>query len=89
MLACISVETAPFPESVRDYPAPFHCVTNPPYGNRLKSDNLPELYRELSNMFQRDGVSGGFITSYPIVDAREYRNRKLRNGAIECRFYQL
>lgn len=83
----VSVETAEFPRSVQDIPAPYHCVTNPPYGHRLKSDDLAGLYRDLSAMYRREGVTGGFITSYPIVDAREYRNRKLRNGAIECRFY--
>jgi putative N6-adenine-specific DNA methylase len=49
----ISVETAPFPRSMADIPVPFHCVTNPPYGNRLKSEGLPELYRDLSAMFRR------------------------------------
>jgi putative N6-adenine-specific DNA methylase len=42
-------------------------VTNPPYGNRLESDDLDAIYKKLIKSVSSHG--GGFITTYP-VDVR-------------------
>jgi 23S rRNA G2445 N2-methylase RlmL len=47
--------------------SPITLVTNPPYGNRLQSDNIDDIYKKLIKEVGENG--GGFITSYP-VDVR-------------------
>lgn len=69
-------------------------LTNPPYGERISEKNaLPELYREMGEVFQKlDTWSYFIITSFE--DAQHYlgrkadKNRKLYNGMIKTYFYQ-
>lgn len=69
-------------------------ITNPPYGERLEDkEDLPRIYRELGEAFQRlDSWSAYMITSYE--DAERYfgrkadKNRKIYNGMIRTYFYQ-
>ena len=63
----------------------FTIVTNPPYGNRLESDDLDEIYKKLIAEVSKNG--GGFITNYPVDVRYGLANRKLLNGSDECRFY--
>ncbi len=64
---------------------PSTIITNPPYGNRLQSDDLDDIYKKLIHEVSESGW--GFITSYP-VDVRFWlANRKLLNGGEECRFW--
>lgn len=72
----------------------FGCiVTNPPYGERMNSDNsLADLYREMGKIFKRlDSWSYFIITSFE--DFEKYfgkkadKNRKLYNGKIKSYFY--
>jgi putative N6-adenine-specific DNA methylase len=60
-------------------------VTNPPYGKRLESDSLNEIYKKLIREVKENG--GGFITTYPIDVRFGLANKKLLNGAEECRFW--
>lgn len=60
-------------------------VTNPPYGKRLESDDLDEIYKRL--IAKVSGYGGGFITNYPVDVRFGLANRKLLNGSEECRFY--
>ncbi len=74
-------------------------VTNPPYGNRLQSEDLADIYTKLIHEVSEHGW--GFITTYPIVQnpqsakadssfqkgASPLANRKLLNGGEECRFW--
>lgn len=46
---------------------PTILITNPPYGNRLQSDDIDDIYKKLIREVGENG--GGFITSYP-VDVR-------------------
>lgn len=59
-------------------------ITNPPYGNRLQSHEIEDIYKKLPAVIETNG--GGFITSYPIV-AKNLANKKLLNGGEECRFW--
>ncbi len=60
-------------------------VTNPPYGKRLESDDLDEIYKKLIKEVKESG--GGFITTYPIDVRFGLANKKLLNGSEECRFW--
>ncbi len=69
-------------------------LTNPPYGERIsEKDELPKLYREIGEIFQKlDTWSFFIITSFE--EAQHYlgrksdRNRKIYNGMIKTYFYQ-
>ena len=60
-------------------------VTNPPYGKRLESDDLDEIYKKLIKEVKES--KGGFITTYPIDVRFGLANKKLLNGSEECRFW--
>jgi putative N6-adenine-specific DNA methylase len=60
-------------------------VTNPPYGKRLESIDLHEIYTELIHHVTANGW--GFITSHPIDVRHGLANRKLLNGSEECRYW--
>lgn len=60
-------------------------ITNPPYGNRLQSDDIDDIYKKLIREVGENG--GGFITSYPIDVRFGLANKKLLNGGEECRFW--
>lgn len=69
-------------------------ITNPPYGERLsEKEQLPELYRQFGESFQRlDSWSAYMITGYE--DAQRYfgrkadKNRKIYNGMLRTYFYE-
>jgi putative N6-adenine-specific DNA methylase len=69
----------------------MHVVSNPPYGERLKTEHLERIYRQLG-----DGLKaqfGGSKATLIVSEESPHRNiglapsktRKLRNGAIPCR----
>lgn len=60
-------------------------VTNPPYGNRLESDDLDAIYKKLIMDAKENGW--WFITTYPIDVRFWLANKKLLNGSEECRFW--
>jgi putative N6-adenine-specific DNA methylase len=60
-------------------------VTNPPYGKRIWWENLAEIYKELYNKIISNG--GWFITSFSLETTLGLSNKKLLNGADECRFW--
>jgi len=69
-------------------------ITNPPYGQRLDSEeNLPELYRQIGEAYRNlDSWSMFLITAYE--DAQRHigkkadKNRKIYNGMMKTYFYQ-
>jgi putative N6-adenine-specific DNA methylase len=68
-------------------------ITNPPYGERLVTDELADIYKTLGERFARlDTWSMYLITSYE--DAQRYigrtadKNRKIYNGMMKTYFYQ-
>ncbi len=72
------------------YPERIHLVTNPPYGNRLESDNLDGLYADLENIFNQNHLSGGVITTYePFPKKRDsWTKMNLMNGGDKCQFWR-
>ncbi len=69
-------------------------ITNPPYGQRLESENgMPELYRQIGQAYKNlDSWSMFLITAYE--DAQRHigkkadKNRKIYNGMMKTYFYQ-
>jgi len=72
------------------YPEWAHLVTNPPYGNRLESDDLDGLYTDLENIFIQNHLSGGGITTYePFPRKRDsWTKMNLMNGGDKCQFWR-
>lgn len=69
-------------------------ITNPPYGERLEDKaNLPELYTQIGQAYQRlDSWSMFLITSYTetekYIGRKADKNRKIYNGMLKTYFYQ-
>lgn len=69
-------------------------ITNPPYGERIEDRaNLPALYREIGQAFNRlDSWSQYVITSYEqaeqYIGKKADKNRKIYNGMIKTYYYQ-
>lgn len=64
-------------------------VSNPPYGKRLTGIDLGQIYTHLISHIQ-NSIGGWFITSYKECEQqipKEWRKKKLFNGADECIFY--
>ncbi|MFP3155879.1 class I SAM-dependent RNA methyltransferase [Lachnospiraceae bacterium ZAX-1] len=68
-------------------------ITNPPYGERLEGEDLPKIYSEFGQAFQKlDSWSAYVISGYE--DAQRYigrtadKNRKIYNGMLKTYFYQ-
>ena len=83
------------PVSALNHPKKYgFVITNPPSGERIEEKaNLPQLYREIGEAFQRlDCWSEYVITAYE--DAEKYigkkadKNRKIYNGMMKTYFYQ-
>ncbi len=66
-------------------------LSNPPYGERLKENDLFALYRDFSRVYRRlNEWDCGFLTSYSGAErafGRAERTRTLYNANLECRFY--
>mgnify|MGYP002645250390 FL=1 len=69
-------------------------ITNPPYGERLEEkENLPELYRQIGQAFDKlDTWSKYIITSYEdtekYIGKKASKNRKIYNGMLKTYYYQ-
>ena len=68
-------------------------ITNPPYGERIDSGELRQLYESIPFVLRGLPTWSHFIlTSYPnfeqLVGKQANRRRKLYNGRIECTYYQ-
>ena len=60
-------------------------ICNPPYGNRLQTNQMDSIYKKLINEVWENGW--GCITSYPIESKHQLANKKLLNGGEECRYW--
>jgi len=71
---------------------PGIMVCNPPYGERIKTRDIVELYREMGDtMKQKYGGYNAWIISSDIIALKQiglYPSQKLElyNGPLECRF---
>ncbi|MCA9082499.1 MAG: class I SAM-dependent RNA methyltransferase [Planctomycetaceae bacterium] len=73
----------------------YGCViTNPPYGERLGTDEeVKAVYRVMGSVFARLDSWGVYVLTSHRGFERNYgqkalRRRKLYNGRLECQFYQ-
>lgn len=80
---------------VREFEAPPGkgvVVINPPYGERMHKDDVPELYKELGDTFKKrfTGYDCWLISSnmeaLKNVGLRPSRRIPIFNGPLECRF---
>ncbi len=72
---------------------PWTIVTNPPYNQRLKDDNIDSLYKHIDKLFRiNPELKWWAITSYTdfdnLIKLSEYKKRKLYNGGELCYFYR-
>lgn len=69
-------------------PEKSRIISNPPYGNRLKPEDIDSLYQKLAIDYQ--SASGGFITTFRefknLIDERLRSRKMLYNGPSECDF---
>ncbi|REJ82419.1 MAG: hypothetical protein DWQ44_12520 [Bacteroidetes bacterium] len=71
---------------------PGMVICNPPYGGRITSEDLFELYREIGETFKKKftGGTGWLLTANREashkIGLRPSRKIPLFNGALECRF---
>jgi len=72
-------------------PAGF-LVTNPPYGERIKIDDIKSLYKGIGNALKKDyaGYTAWIISSnrdaLKFVGLRPSRNITVYSGKLECKF---
>lgn len=86
---CIHFEQKDFLKSEFSLNETSRMITNPPYGKRLKTQDLEELYHKLKKSFT-GFLAGGRISSFPMQDMKkEFRKeKKLFNGNEKCSFWQ-
>ncbi len=84
-------------QSIFDYfppEGPGVVVTNPPYGERLKKDQITTFYKQLGDTFKQryDGykvwVLSGNAEALKNFGLRAQNPLTLYNGPIECRYHQ-
>jgi len=68
-------------------------VSNPPYGIRLDSVELKPLYNNIDKLFRLNpklnwGVISSFLEFDTLINLKEYKKRKLYNGAEKCYFWK-
>ncbi len=81
----ITFVTMDMRQSLDSLSAETTIVTNPPYGNRLQSEDLDSLYQQLQSAISTH--AGGYISSVGFDGGDGWSNKKLQNGGDECRFW--
>lgn len=87
----ITLRTNYIDDSDPPKPAGF-LITNPPYGERIKTDDIISLYKGIGDALKKDypGYAAWIISSnldaLKFVGLRPSRNVKVFNGQLECRF---
>lgn len=87
----VSLETIPFQEVIPP-PAPGVMITNPPYGERIRVEDITALYQDLGNTLKRrfTGYQAWVISSdmraLKMIGLRPMKKHTLFNGPLECRY---
>ena len=87
----ISVEQADFFKKKNSFNEGF-IISNPPYGERLKEEDIIEFYKEIGNTFKREyaGFKAWIISSnfqaLKFIGLKPSRKIPLKNGALDCKF---
>ncbi|MEZ4984209.1 MAG: class I SAM-dependent RNA methyltransferase [Saprospiraceae bacterium] len=73
---------------------PAFLISNPPYGLRIKTEELVGLYREIGDKLKKDfadydaWIFSGNIDALKQVGLKPSRKLHLMNGQLECRFFR-
>lgn len=87
----ITVEQGDFFKVNPPFPNGF-ILTNPPYGERIKVDDLKKFYQDLGDLLKRDyaGYTAWVLTydenSSKFIGLRPGKRVRVLNGPLECRF---
>ena len=69
-------------------------ISNPPYGERLKEEDINQFYKEIGNTFKREyaGFNVWIISSnfkaLKFIGLKPSKKIPLKNGALDCQFQQ-
>ena len=86
----VKVEQADFSVSSPPYPRGF-MLTNPPYGERIKVDDLKLFYKEIGDVLKQKYAGytawllGSDEESLKFIGLRPSRRIRVMNGPLECR----
>ena len=73
---------------------PSLIVTNPPYGERLKPEDLRDLYREIGRALKHKFVNGeawvisSHVENLATIGLKPSQRAELKNGALDCEFWK-
>lgn len=73
---------------------PSLIVTNPPYGERLKPEDLRDLYREIGRALKHKFVNGeawvisSHVENLAAIGLKPSQRVELKNGALDCEFWK-
>jgi putative N6-adenine-specific DNA methylase len=87
----VKVEQADFNASAPPFPRGF-LLTNPPYGERIKVEDLKLFYKELGDVLKKKysgytaWLLGSDEESLKFIGLRPSRRIRVMNGPLECRF---
>lgn len=88
----INFETKDFKDYL-DIEIEWCLVSNPPYGERLKDENIKSLYNSIDKLFRlNQNLNGWIISSYmdfdTLIKKDTYKKRKLYNWWEKCYFWK-
>ncbi len=68
-------------------------VSNPPYWERLKNENLKSMYNNIDKIFRINSklswwIISNFMEFDSLIKAEDYKKRKLYNGWEKCYFWR-
>lgn len=79
-------------EKLKRPPGKVHMLINPPYGERLKSEDIIGLYQMIGDTLKQNykdseaWIIGGDLQAMKFIGLRPSRKIIVFNGPIECRF---
>lgn len=79
-------------ENLKRPPGKIHMVINPPYGERVKTDDIIGLYQMIGTTLKHNfedteaWIIGGDLNAMKFIGLRPSRKIKIFNGPLECRF---
>jgi len=86
----VQVEKADFNTSPPPYPRGF-MLTNPPYGERIKVDDLKQFYKDMGDVLKQKYAGytawllGYDLEALKFVGLRPSRKIRVMNGPLECK----
>ncbi len=63
-------------------------ISNPPYGQRMQPENLEDIYKMFDELYQKDEIYGGIITSFPWDPATPFETKTFYNGPEKVTFWK-